>query len=54
MGFKPFSNILRPTYYALQVTEANEFIKKMEELQQFFINEMTWAQSVYKTVVNKK
>ena len=25
----------------------------MEELQQFFTNEMIWAQSVYKTAVNK-
>jgi uncharacterized membrane protein YwzB len=40
MGFKPFSNTPYPTYYALQVTEANEFIKKMEELQQFLINEI--------------
>jgi uncharacterized membrane protein YwzB len=43
MGFKPFSNILCPTYYALQVTEANEFIKKMEELQQFLTDKMIWA-----------
>jgi hypothetical protein len=54
MGFKPFSNIPCPTYYALQVAEANEFVKKMEELQQFLINEMIWAQSVYKAAVNKK
>ena len=26
----------------------------MEELQQFLTNEMTWAQSVYKAIVNKK
>jgi hypothetical protein len=32
MGFKPFSNIPYPTYYALQVTETNKFVKKMEEL----------------------
>ena len=43
MGFEPFSNIFYLTYHALQVAEANEFVKKMEELQQFFINEMTWA-----------
>jgi hypothetical protein len=43
MGFKPFNNIPCPTCHALQVTEANEFIEKMEELQQFFINEMIWA-----------
>jgi uncharacterized membrane protein YwzB len=41
MGFKPFSNILCLTYYALQVAEVNEFIEKMEELQQFFTDEMT-------------
>jgi hypothetical protein len=54
MGFEPFSNIPRPAYYALQVTEANEFIKKMEELQQFLTDEITWAQSVYKAAANKK
>ena len=26
----------------------------MEKLQQFLTDEITWAQSVYKTVVNKK
>ena len=26
----------------------------MEELQQFFTNKIIWAQSVYKSVVNKK
>ena len=26
----------------------------MEELQQFLTNEIIWAQSVYKAVVNKK
>ena len=54
MGFKPFSNVPRPAYYALQVIEVNEFVEKMEELQQFFIDEMTWAQSVYKAAANKK
>ena len=38
----------------MQITEADKFVKKIEELQQFLINEMTWAQSVYKAVVNKK
>jgi len=33
MGFKPFSNVPRPARYALQVIEANKFIKKIEELQ---------------------
>jgi len=33
MGFKPFSNVPHPTYYALQVTEANKFIEKIKELQ---------------------
>ena len=54
MGFKPFSNVPRPTYYALYVVEANKFIKKMEELQQFLTNEIIWAQSIYKAIVNKK
>ena len=54
MGFKPFSNILCPAHHALQVAEANKFVKKMEKLQQFLTNEMIWAQSVYKAVVNKK
>ena len=53
MGFKPLSNDPCPTYYALQVTKANEFIKKMEELQQFLTNKIIWAQSVYKTAANK-
>ena len=43
MGFKPFSNISYPTYHALQVAEANKFIKKMEELQQFLTDEMIWV-----------
>ena len=54
MGFKPLSNALYFTYQAVQIAEVDRFIKKMEELQQFFINEITWAQSVYKAVVNKK
>ena len=41
MGFKPFSNVPRPAHHALQIIEANEFIEKMEELQQFLTNEMT-------------
>ena len=43
MGFKPFSNIFYFIYHALQVAKANKFIEKMEELQQFFTNEMIWA-----------
>ena len=54
MGFKPLNNAFYPTYQALQIAEADRFIKKMEELQQFLINKMTWAQSIYKAVVNKK
>ena len=54
MGFKPLSNALYPAHQAVQIAEADKFIKKMEELQQFLTNEMTWAQSVYKAVVNKK
>ena len=39
----------------MQIVEADRFIKKkMEELQQFLINEIIWAQSVYKAIVNKK
>ena len=38
----------------MQITEVDKFVKKIEELQQFLINEMIWAQSVYKAVVNKK
>jgi uncharacterized membrane protein YwzB len=41
MGFKLFSNIPCLTYYTLQVTEANKFIKKIKELQQFLTDEMT-------------
>ena len=54
MGFKPLSNAPYSTYQALQITEADRFVKKMEELQQFLTDEMTWAQSIYKAVVNKK
>ena len=43
MGFEPFSNIPYFAYYALQITEINKFIKKMEELQQFFTDKMIWA-----------
>jgi len=32
MGFKPFSNVPCLAYQALQVAEANEFVKKIEEL----------------------
>jgi len=53
MGFEPSSNDPRPAHHALQVAEANEFVKKMEELQQFLTDEMTWAQSVYETAANK-
>ena len=54
MGFKPLSNAPYSAYQALQITEADKFVKKIEELQQFLTNEMIWAQSVYKAVVNKK
>ena len=54
MGFEPPSNAPYPTHQAVQIAEADKFIKKMEELQQFLTDEMTWAQSVYKAVVNKK
>ena len=40
MGFKPLSNAPYSAYYALQVTAVDEFIKKMEELWQFLIDEM--------------
>ena len=43
MGFKPFSNTLYPICHALQIIKANEFVKKIEELQQFLTDEMTWA-----------
>ena len=54
MGFKPLSNALYFAYQAVQIAEADRFVKKIEELQQFLTNEMIWAQSVYKAVVNKK
>ena len=54
MGFKPLNNTPYPAYQAVQIAEVNRFIKKMEKLQQFFTDEMIWAQSVYKAVVNKK
>ena len=54
MGFKPLNNAPYPTYQALQIAEADRFVKKMEELQQFLTNEITWAQSVYKAIANKK
>ena len=38
----------------MQIAEADRFIKKIKELQQFLINKITWAQSVYKAIVNKK
>jgi len=41
MGFKPLNNALYPTYQALQIAKTNKFVKKMKELQQFHINEMT-------------
>ena len=40
MGFKPLSNALYFAYQALQIAEADKFVKKMEELQQFFTNEI--------------
>jgi hypothetical protein len=54
MGFKPLSNTSYPAYQAVQIAEADKFVKKMEELQQFLTDKITWAQSVYKAVVNKK
>jgi len=53
MGFKPSNNAPHPIYQVLQVAEADRFVKKMEELQQFLTNKMTWAQSVYKASANK-
>ena len=53
MGFKPLNNTPCLIYYTPQVIEADKFIKKMEELQQFLTDEIIWAQSVYKAVVNK-
>ena len=43
MGFKPPNNAPYSAYQALQIAEADKFVKKMEELQQFFTNEMIWA-----------
>ena len=40
MGFKPLSNTIYFTYQALQIVEADRFIKKIEELQQFLTDEM--------------
>ena len=54
MGFKPLSNASYFIYQALQIAEADKFIKKMKELQQFLINKITWAQFIYKAIVNKK
>ena len=54
MGFKPLSNAPYSIYQALQIAEADRFIKKIEELQQFLINKIIWAQSVYKAIANKK
>jgi hypothetical protein len=53
MGFEPSTNAPYPAYQALQVAEADKFVKKMEELQQFLTDEMTWAQSVYEAAANK-
>ena len=54
MGFKPLSNAPYFAYQALQIAKADKFVKKIEELQQFFIDKMTWAQFVYKAAANKK
>jgi hypothetical protein len=54
MGFKPLSNAPYPTHQAMQIAEADRFVKKIKELQQFLTNKMTLAQSVYKAIVNKK
>ena len=54
MGFKPLSNTPYPAYQALQIAEVDKFVKKIEKLQQFLINKMIWAQSIYKAIVNKK
>ena len=43
MGFEPLNNAPHPTHQVLQVAEADRFIKKMEELQQFLTDEMIWA-----------
>ena len=31
MGFKPFSNIPRFAYYALQIIKVNKFVKKIKK-----------------------
>ena len=54
MGFKPLSNTPYSAYQALQIAEADRFVKKIKELQQFLTNKIIWAQSIYKAVVNKK
>ena len=54
MGFEPPSNAPHPAHQAVQIAEADKFVKKMEELQQFLTDEMTWAQSVYEAAANKK
>ena len=43
MGFKPLSNAPYFIYQALQIAEADKFVKKIEELWQFLTNEMIWA-----------
>ena len=53
MGFEPLNNTLCPAHHTPQVTKANRFVKKMEKLQQFLTDEITWAQSIYKATVNK-
>jgi len=41
MGFEPLNNTPHFAHQALQVAEADKFVKKMEELQQFLTDEMT-------------
>ena len=43
MGFKPPNNTPYPAHQAVQIAEADKFVKKIEELQQFFTDEMIWA-----------
>ena len=43
MGFKPLNNAPYFTYQALQIAEADKFVKKIEELQQFLTNKIIWA-----------
>ena len=40
MGFKTFSNVFYLAHYALQITKINEFVKKIEKLQKFFIDKI--------------